>query len=160
MCVWAFFFFAAHANDSPEQMQMTLRQHNQSKKAIVSGIDWGVEEDVLHKQARELKMSGERCALLFSHVCCCCLFLLSESRIVSRPSWHARRKSGELGRCTFSLHQKNVLTAVVSKGTSGASIVRIQGSIGSVEERYCGSHCGKEQTRDSSWVFEMKTSIY
>ncbi len=45
---------------SPEQMQMTLRQHNQSKKAVVSGIDWGMQEDVLHKQAKELKMGDER----------------------------------------------------------------------------------------------------
>ena len=54
------------AGISPEQMQMTLRQHNSSKNnsRSIRGIDWGNgnridDADVLEKQAKQLKAEGE-----------------------------------------------------------------------------------------------------
>lgn len=52
---------------SPDQMQMTLRQHNQSKKASIAGIDWGlgnsVENSVLEKTAKSFKPDTDEARL-------------------------------------------------------------------------------------------------
>lgn len=88
---------------SPEQMQMTLRQHNLSKKTSVAGIDWGkgtvvvsdtetADQNMLHKQAQQLKHEdGERCAVCARR--CIGPVLLTRGNAVSKKSWRARRRN-------------------------------------------------------------------
>ena len=46
---------------SPDQMQLTLRVHNQTRKTV-AGMDWGArapdDAEVLEKQARQLQAAG------------------------------------------------------------------------------------------------------